>query len=189
MATPLMEEHHWVEQTNPDTQNRALVGVFFLDTDNGWAVGNGGIILHTIDRGTTWTIEAAGLTSAFLRGVYFTSITNGYIVGNGKTLIKFGELTSVDDENISPGAFSLSQNYPNPFNLSTEISYRLLKQSFISLKVYDVLGNEVATLVNEEKPAGKYEVEFNGEGLTSGIYFYQLRAENFIETKKMNLMK
>ncbi|NNG26723.1 MAG: T9SS type A sorting domain-containing protein [Ignavibacteriaceae bacterium] len=103
---------------------------------------------------------------------------------------EFGEIVaSVDHGNISPSAFSLNQNYPNPFNLSTEISYWLLKQAFISLKVYDVLGNEIASLVNEEKPTGKYKVDFNAAGLTSGIYFYQLKSGSFIQTKKMILMK
>ena len=93
--------------------------------------------------------------------------------------------------------FSLSQNYPNPFNPSTVISYRLPVIGFVTLMVYDILGNEIATLVNEEKPAGEYEVEFNaaslpsrsGLALTSGIYFYQLKAGEFIETKKMMLLK
>ncbi|NNL22682.1 MAG: T9SS type A sorting domain-containing protein, partial [Ignavibacteriaceae bacterium] len=194
---------NWVTQTNPDTQNRSLYGVFFLGTDNGWAVGFNGVILHTTNGGTTWTIEGAGLTTAFLNGVHFTSTSNGYVVGNGKTLIKFGELTSVDGENISPGAFSLSQNYPNPFNPITKIKFTIPtsplnpspyqgegnRERFVTLKVYDVLGMEVATLVNEEKPAGEYEIEFDANELTSGIYFYQIKAGNFIETKKMVLMK
>jgi photosystem II stability/assembly factor-like uncharacterized protein len=85
--------------------------------------------------------------------------------------------------------FSLSQNYPNPFNPSTVISYQLPIIGFVTLKVYDILGREVATLVNEEKPAGEYEVEFYGSELTSGIYFYQLKAGQYSETRKMVLMK
>jgi hypothetical protein len=85
--------------------------------------------------------------------------------------------------------FSLSQNYPNPFNPSTKIKYHISELSFVTLEVYDVLGNKVATLVNEEKPAGEYEVEFNSNGLTSGIYFYQLKAGSFIHTKKMILLR
>ncbi len=85
--------------------------------------------------------------------------------------------------------FSLSQNYPNPFNPSTKIQYAIGSPQFVSLKVYDVLGNEVATLVNEEKPAGNYEVDFYAAGLPSGIYFYQLRAGKFIQSKKMILIK
>jgi len=97
--------------------------------------------------------------------------------------------TDVEDENSSVKEFSLEQNYPNPFNPSTVISYQLPVSSDVTLKVYDVLGNEVATLVNEEKPAGSYEVEFPAEGLTSGIYFYKFQAGSFVETKKMILMK
>lgn len=85
--------------------------------------------------------------------------------------------------------FKLSQNYPNPFNPSTTINYQIPELSFVQFKVFDVLGNEIAILVNEEKLAGEYEVEFNGQKLTSRIYFYQLEAGNFIQTKKMVLIK
>jgi len=114
-------------------------------------------------------------------------------------------------QNELPDNFFLFQNYPNPFNPSTKIKYTISQSVILSeaknlipvkLKIYDVLGNEIATLVNEEKPAGTYEVEFGGDGLTSGIYFYQLRAGNpstgspegqagqgFVETKKMVLLR
>jgi hypothetical protein len=139
-------------------------------------------------------VEGAGLTTAFLRGVHFTSSTNGYAVGNNKTLLKFGEITSVENEKELLAEFSLSQNYPNPFNPSTKIKFNVPQEVGgerleVSLKVYDVLGNEVVNLVNEEKPAGTYEVKFNGNGLTSGVYFYQLKAGNYIQTKKMILLK
>jgi photosystem II stability/assembly factor-like uncharacterized protein len=179
----------WVEQTNPDTQALSLFSVFFLNINKGWAAGNGGIILQTIDGGATWTIEGGGLTIEALSGVHFTSSTNGYVVGNGKTLIKFGELTSVENEEELPTEFSLSQNYPNPFNNTSIIRYSIPQSSNVVIKVFDVLGNEIETLVNKEKPAGKYEVEFNGTGLTSGIYFYKLRTGSFIQTRKMILIK
>jgi hypothetical protein len=107
-------------------------------------------------------------------------------------------------QNANPTEFILYQNYPNPFNPSTKIKYRiplsppLLKGEseaggFITLKVYDVLGNEVATLVNEEKAPGEYEVEFyptsSIKNPASGVYFYQLRAGSFIETKKLILLR
>jgi len=88
-----------------------------------------------------------------------------------------------------PEQFILEQNYPNPFNPSTTIQFRIPNSSFVNLKVYDILGNEVATLVNEEKSTGSYEVNFNSKGLSSGIYFYTISAGNFIETKKMVLMR
>ena len=85
--------------------------------------------------------------------------------------------------------FDLYQNYPNPFNSATQIKYDLPKAGFVTLKVYDVLGREIETLVNEEKPAGNYEVKFNGNGLSSGIYFYKIQAGNNASVKKMILMK
>jgi len=85
--------------------------------------------------------------------------------------------------------FFLSQNYPNPFNPTTRIQYAVISRQLVSLKIYDVLSDELATLVNEEKPAGTYEVEFNATGLPSGVYFYQLRAGSYIETKKMIILK
>jgi photosystem II stability/assembly factor-like uncharacterized protein len=85
--------------------------------------------------------------------------------------------------------FSLSQNYPNPFNPTTSLQYAISSRQFVTLKVYDLLGREVAILVNEEKPAGEYEVEFNGANLPSGIYFYQLKAGEYIETRKMVLLR
>jgi Secretion system C-terminal sorting domain len=98
-------------------------------------------------------------------------------------------VVSVDNELIQPESFTLQQNYPNPFNPSTSIQYTVSSRQFLTLKVYDILGREVVTLVNEEKPAGNYEVEFDGSGLGSGTYFYQLKTDNYIETKKMQLMK
>jgi hypothetical protein len=86
-------------------------------------------------------------------------------------------------------SFRLAQNYPNPFNPGTKIKFTIADLGFTILKVYDILGNEIATLLDEYKQAGTYEVEWNATGLPSGIYFYQLKAGEFIETKKMVLMK
>jgi hypothetical protein len=109
----------------------------------------------------------------------------------------------IDDNVIQPNAFYLDQNFPNPFNPTTKIKFTIPtsplnpspyqregnRERLITLKVYDVLGNEIATLVKEEKSAGSYEVEFDGTGLPSGIYFYKLQAGSFTETKKMLLIK
>jgi len=85
--------------------------------------------------------------------------------------------------------FTLFQNYPNPFNPNTTISWQSPAGSRQTIKVYDVLGNEIATIVDEYKPAGKYEVEFNAGNLTSGTYFYKIISDNFAETRKMILLK
>ena len=98
---------------------------------------------------------------------------------------------SVKDEslNVIPSNFSLFQNYPNPFNPTTKIRYQVPTTGLVSLRIYNVLGEVVATLVNEEKPVGYFEVELNAANLSSGVYFYRLQAGSFVETKKMVLMK
>ncbi len=102
-----------------------------------------------------------------------------------------GSPVLVDDEMKSqtPLAFELQQNYPNPFNPSTNLQYAISSRQFVTLKIYDLLGNEVAVLVNEEKPRGIYNVQFTVNNLSSGVYFYQLRAGDFIQTKKMIYLK
>lgn len=96
---------------------------------------------------------------------------------------------SVPEDEIFANEFELKQNYPNPFNPSTRISFAIPNASFVNLKVYDTIGNEIAVVVNEEKQAGNYSVDFNANDLTCGIYFYQIRAGSFIETRKMTLLK
>ena len=112
---------------------------------------------------------------------------NGFRVGFiTHTLSIYYNTTSVEEQIISyPNYFTLEQNYPNPFNPTTTINYQIPERNYVTLKIYDVLGNEIATLVNEQKSVGNYEAEFNAINLPSGIYFYQLRADTFIQTKKM----
>ena len=119
---------------------------------------------------------------------------NSYCSDHLGVMTKFSfNPSSIDDQSSLIKDFELHQNYPNPFNPSTLISYRLPVTSNVTLKVFDVLGNEVAAIVNEEKSAGEYEVEFNPESSikqpASGIYFYQLKSGNFVMTKKMVLLK
>jgi hypothetical protein len=86
-------------------------------------------------------------------------------------------------------AFELEQNYPNPFNPGTTIKYKLPQASLVNLKVYNVLGQEVATLVDESQPAGIHAVQFDGSGLSSGVYFYRLSAGDFVQTRKLMLLR
>jgi hypothetical protein len=88
-----------------------------------------------------------------------------------------------------PSEFELGQNFPNPFNPTTTISFNLPVQSFVSLKVFDATGREVAVLVSEELPAGRYSRQWNAEGLASGVYFYGFQANQFMETKKLIILK
>ncbi|MBE0570609.1 MAG: T9SS type A sorting domain-containing protein [Ignavibacteriaceae bacterium] len=115
---------------------------------------------------------------------------NGYIVEPGGPV---GSVSDVEDDMTLPFTFKLEQNYPNPFNPSTKIQYAIGSSQLVTLKIYDILGNEIATLVNEEKPAGRYAVEFIPSTINhhpaSGVYFYQITAEKFIQTKKMIFLK
>jgi hypothetical protein len=103
--------------------------------------------------------------------------------------LSFSGIADVEQNSGSPSDFNLSQNYPNPFNPSTKIEYSIPEASFVQLKVYDILGNEVASLVNEEQSAGIYRAGFTADNLASGFYVAQLKAGNFTKTIKMSLMK
>jgi hypothetical protein len=118
--------------------------------------------------------------------------------GYEKILVSFTTSTSSNkNNNIKLYGYSLSQNYPNPFNPSTVISFQIPMASHVSLKIFDLLGREVAALVNEEKRAGSYEVTFDGKNLSSGVYFYRLQAgdpstgsgQRFVQTKKLSLLR
>jgi len=176
-----------------------LFSGYFVDQSYGWAVGAAGLIVKTTNGGINW-IDQSVKSSDIYNPYYFSSIylidrNTGWIVGNGGIVFKTtdgGGVTSVDYNNPGIDNFSLNQNYPNPFNPTTNIGFRIASASgggFVTLKVYDILGREVATLVNEEKPAGNYEVEFDGGALASGIYFYKLQTGNYTSVKKMILIK
>jgi len=128
---------------------------------------------------------------------YALCILNNYIfLGTGGEMPQgvyrrpLSELVGIQPiSNEIPNQFSLSQNYPNPFNPNTVISFQLAVNSFAMLKVYDLLGREVATLVNEQLQPGTYEVDWDGNGFASGVYYYKLAAGDYTETKKMVLIK
>jgi photosystem II stability/assembly factor-like uncharacterized protein len=175
----------------------------FVNENTGWAVGELGWLLRTTDGGENW-FENGPETSEELRSVFFVNEEVGFIVGTNGTILKTvnggGSSTSVtDDQKLILSSFQLSQNYPNPFNPSTKISWKSSVESWQTLTIYDLLGNETATLVDEYKEAGIYEIEFSAKGrsatggdaydLPSGIYFYQLKAGSFTETKKMILLR
>ena len=167
-----------------------LESIYFADENTGWASYRDGIILNSTDGGETWVTQLSGINNV-VSSVYFVDANTGWAVGSNGTILKTtnGGVTFVEGEEELPYKFSLKQNYPNPFNPSTKISFQLVEAGLTSLKVYDVLGNEVATLMNEEKSAGIYEVTLDGSTLTSGMYLYKLQSGNFAETKKMVLLK
>ncbi len=113
------------------------------------------------------------------------SLNNFYNATEGQGIVSDISNGSI----LIPEGFKLHQNYPNPFNPSTLIGYQISDNNFVSLKIFDIAGKEISTIVNKNQPAGNYEVTFDGGGLSSGIYFYKLSAGDFSETKKMSLVK
>ena len=145
--------------------------------------------------GTNWTVyntSNSGLPDNDVVSIAIDGSGNKWIgTLGGLAVYKEGGVVSVQDnkKKIVPNNFILYQNYPNPFNPTTTIYYSIPKTSNVELKVFDILGREVAELVNEEKPAGNYTVNFDASKLSSGIYFYQIRTNNYSETKKMILLR
>jgi len=187
----------WTSSKTSGT-SEGLQSVFFTDADNGWVGGGGGVdnlyglILHTTDGGINWTRQINGTTGG-LASIYFTDESNGWAVGGFGTILHTTNAgaTFVEEEQITevPTEFLLSQNYPNPLNPSTKIKYSIPQSSNVVIKVFDILGSEIETLVNEEKPAGTYEVNWNAANLSSGVYFYRLQAGDYTSVKKMILLK
>jgi hypothetical protein len=157
---------------------------------------NGSLFSQSSQLSFTWIAKDAGIFQVDID----TSLgKSGTVNLTSADLTQFTTAPTAVNENVNntPASFALYQNYPNPFNPSTKIQYTIPasgSNSLVNLKVYDILGNEIATLVNEAKPAGTYNVEFNslesnGKYLPSGIYFYKLSIGSFVQTKKMILLK
>lgn len=179
----------WI--TVPSNNFNNLHGIDFSDNMHGWIVGLGGIILNTTDGGQTWN-RVPNITTNDLLAVDFVDNNNGWVVGTGGTILHFsGNTTGINNNptNKIPFTFKLEQNYPNPFNPSTVISYQLAVGDHVTLKVYDILGREVATLVNRKQRAGSYKVNFNAGRLSSGVYFYRLNYGDYSATKKMIVLR
>ena len=175
----------------------SLREVKFFNSKVGWFCGANDFepfIAKTTDGGETWATQhqvpyAASGAESFC--MIDTSL--GWAVNYDSEVYKTtnGGITFIEEGNTQnkPESFNLSQNYPNPFNLVTNIKFTVGSRQFVSLKVFVCLGKEITTLVNEEKPAGSYQVTWDGSNLPSGIFFYQLKAGSFISTKKMTLLK
>ena len=183
---------NWIKQYSSE----GFEGISFADANTGTIVGgkygNESIILRTTNAGNDWIEQSSG-TINYLRGVSFSDDLNGWVVGDDGTILHTtnGGVSFVDEEQIDaiPTEFSLSNNFPNPFNPSTKIKYSIPQSSKVVIKVFDILGNEIETLVNEDKPGGTYEVTWYAENLPSGVYFYQLKAGTYVQTRKMLLLK
>jgi len=174
----------------------APVNAFAVDNNNQSVlyVGNDVGMYVSSNTGDSWEFLGEALPVVTVGDIKIHPTANFLVAGtHGRSMFKIDldMVTGVetDNKNTTLNSFVLEQNYPNPFNPSTNIQYALGRQQFVVMKVYDVLGNEIATLVNEEKSAGTYEIKFDASVLTSGVYFYKLEAGSFIETKKMIFLR
>lgn len=168
-----------------------LSTVHFVDRNFGMAVGTFGRIYRTTNSGTDWSIQGSQ-TMTDLAGVSSVDTNRGVIVGSGGIILRTetGGIVEVEEnaEDVI-NEFTLEQNYPNPFNPSTRVNYRAVTKQHVTLKVYDVLGREIETLVDEVKQQGTYKVEWNASNLPSGIYVCRLVTPSSIAVKKLLLLK
>ena len=146
-----------------------------------------GAIYKTTDGGNSWERESVGLSKWAEDGIMLSQFL-GYAAG-GDAVLKYGIISSVEKLEEMPKDFLLRNNYPNPFNPTTTIEYEIPERSNVVLKVFDVLGKEIQTLVNQEQEAGVYRINFNGFNISSGTYFFSLKTGNYEESKQMILLK
>ena len=161
-------------------------GIGFVNENTGWVGGWSGPTYQTTNGGTNWSLAGWGTN---LNRFRFLSDTLAYAVGD--RIYKYSR-GPVGVQNISeelPVSVYLEQNYPNPFNPVTNLEFGISNLGFVSLKVYDILGNDITTLVNERLSPGRYKVDFDGSNYSSGIYFYQLTASDHKVVKRMTLLK
>lgn len=203
---------NWVSQAvfGGHNSNYYLKSVFFSNTLTGWVAGGkletfgpeySSVLLKTTNGGINWfeKLISANENNYQLNSVFFVNETTGWTVGNGGTIFKTidGGSTDIKSKNeVTPDSYSLEQNYPNPFNSVTSIKLQVTSYKFVKLIVFDMLGREVATLINEKLQPGTYEVTFDAGDLPSGVYFYKLTVADpmvtgqvFTDTKRMVLIK
>ena len=166
-----------------------LEGLSFTDVNSAIATGGSGTILRTTNGGTVWSVQGSGTYNNIL-GVSFSDRLNGTAVGEYGVILRtvLPEAVALTEAG-SPKEYALLQNYPNPFNPTTTIRYALPAVSHVKLTVYDILGREVQTLVNQLKQPGRYEAVFEAGCLASGVYFYQLQAGRFVAAHKLVVLR
>jgi hypothetical protein len=179
----------WKEQPSPGVSLKAIK---FINASEGWVVADSGRIFKTLNGGDHWLSQNSGVRSS-LTSVDFADRLHGVVVGDGGVVLvtRSGGVDAVIERTIAsvPADPKLQQNYPNPFNPSTMINYSLPGSSRVILRIYDVLGREVRTLVDEKQNAGNHSITFQAANLPSGVYFYRLQAGAYSETKKLLLLR
>jgi photosystem II stability/assembly factor-like uncharacterized protein len=184
---------NWTTMSFPLSGNYR--SIFFTSETTGYiagqlGVGSSPLMMKTTNGGINWIEQPTGMAQ-YLNAVHFPNVTTGYACGRVGLIIKTttGGVTGINQISETAYGYRLLQNYPNPFNPSTTIVFNLPFDAVVKLTVYDVFGCEVAKLVDERKKAGTYSVNFHIPDLASGIYLYKLTAGEFIQSRKMLLIK
>ncbi len=186
---------NWDSLTSIPSGTRNINTTFFISKEIGWVGLDFGDVYKTTDGGFSWVNCPTPQPSGFISDIFFINENTGWAVeGNNGNIFKTttggcNTVNIVINNNQLPEKNYLHQNYPNPFNPTTNIQFDLPKDGFVSLKIYEISGREVATLVNEFRNAGSYLAGFNASHLSSGVYFYTIKAGSFEETKRMVLIK
>ena len=168
--------------------SKKYYSISFPSSDTGWFTGEQTI--KSTDGGSNWTVIATPGGNMY-RTVFFINNLTGWIAGFNGLIAKTttGGVNIKPISNVIPKSFKLYQNYPNPFNPVTKIKFDIPKSNHVKIIIYNALGKEVATLVNEKLSAGGYEVDWNASGNPSGVYYYKLETEEFTKTRKIVLLK
>ncbi|MFC2088818.1 YCF48-related protein [Calditrichota bacterium] len=173
----------------------------FIDENTGWVQGfyeesyytGYHVICQTNDNGNSWSKTMLPNVNANYNSIDFVSKTEGWLVGSSGIILHImsDSVTTIKDVILQPNKkqFMLYQNYPNPFNPATVISYQLPVTSYVKLAIYNILGQQVQTLISQKQNAGSYEVRWDASSFASGVYFYKLETSNFVQTKKLILMQ
>ena len=181
---------NWNQFSTPASFN--LKSLWMINVNTGYITTNFGYIYKTTNSGNNWILLNSG-TNQNLNYIYFMNNNTGYVVGDQGIILKTtdggGNVWINQNFEQIPNEYYLFQNYPNPFNPTTTIKYALPKNEFVKLVIFDILGREIQTLVNEKQSAGTYETIFNASQYPSGVYFYKLTTDGFSETKKMLMIK
>lgn len=181
----------WVQIPSGTSRDGAFLGISAPSAKTVYICGTGGMVLKSIDTGFSWT-TAAIPTTRTLNAIYFFNEHRGFAVGDSGTILftSNGGMTGVSLSGIPiPGEFSLEQNYPNPFNPSTTISFHLPTTAFVSMKIYDGLGKEVAILLAQDFLPGVHRTEWNASAFPSGLYFCRFNAGSFSSVRKLVILK